>query len=424
MSLFAARSILTYSLILGSLSLHAVDVADNWPTMRGPHSNGYTGTPTKLATTWSETEHITWKTPLPGEGWSSPVIADGAIWLTTGLDDGKSRHVIKLDAKSGKILLDQEIFAPESPEKKHARNSFASPTPLIVGDKVYVHFGTIGTACLSTKDGSVIWKQNDLKIDYGVGAGGSPTLYQDLILLTYDGMDTQYQVGLDANNGKVRWKTERSGSATRLASMKPDTRKSFGTPFIMNIDGKDQSINTAAHRMYAYEPLTGKELWFIDYPGFSSAALPVTNGKVVIVNTGFPRSELWAITPSGATGDSTKTHVKWTAKNPTGAQASPIIVDDLLYVVNDSGMLTVFELETGKEVYKERLGVDFAASPIYAGGLLYFPDARNKTTVVKPGRTFTVVAANELEDGCMASPAVLGNALFMRTKKALYRIDP
>jgi outer membrane protein assembly factor BamB len=411
------------SLLLSYASLYAADQDNRWPSMRGPHANGY-ATESKLATTWSETEHITWKTPIPGEGWSSPVIADGAIWLTTALDEGKSRHVVKIDAQSGAILFSKEIFAPATPEKKHARNSYASPSPVLVGDNLYVHFGTIGTACLSAKDGSVIWQQNNLHVDYDAGSGGSPTHYQNLILLTFDGMDVQFQVALDAGNGNVRWKTDRSGSATRLASMKADTRKAFGTPFIMNVDGKDLSINTAAHRLYAYEPLTGKEVWFIDYPGFSNAAQPVTHGNIVVINTGFPRSELWAITPSGAIGDATKTNVKWTAKHQGGSQASPIIVDDLLYAVNDSGILNVFELETGTEVYKERLGVDFAASPIYANGLLYFADARGKTTVLKPGRTFTVIAANTLEEGCMASPAALGNSLFLRTKKALYRIDP
>ncbi len=424
MSLSALRSLCTISAFTFTCAVtNTLPAVENWPAMRGPHANGY-AVEAKLATTWSETEHITWKTPIPGEGWSSPVIADGALWMTTALNEGKSLRVIKVDAASGKILIDNEIFNPAAPAKKHDRNSYASPTPLIIGDKVVVHFGTMGTACLATKDASVIWKQTDLEVDFDVGAGGSPTLYQDLILITYDGMTVQYQVALDVNTGKVRWNTKRSGTDTILAPRKQDTRKAFGTPFIMPIDGKDMSINTAAHRVYGYEPLTGKEIWYVDYPGFSSAAWPVTDGNIVVINSGFPRSELWAFKPSGAQGDATKTHVVWTAKNPGGAQASPIIVDDILYVVNDSGIINTFVLATGEHIYKERLGVDFAASPIYANGLLYFVDARGKTTILKPGRNFKVVATNELEEGCMASPTVSGNSLFLRTKKALYRIDP
>lgn len=394
---------------------------ESWPAMRGPTAQGHAEA-RDLPLQWSETEHVTWKTAIPGEGWSSPVVADGAVWLTSALDGGRSLHALKIDVASGKVLHDVEVFTNEKVPGKHDRNSHASPTPVIDGERVHVHFGAMGTACLSTKDGRTLWENRTLKIDHSVGAGGSPTLWRDRLLLTCDGVDDQYGVALDKLTGKELWRAPRSATE-RLAKVQADSRKCFGTPIVFTIDGQEQVLTAAAERLYAHDPQTGKELWHVDYTGYSNASIPVSDGKMLILCTGFNQSEVWGVRLGGAKGDATATHVAWKLKLPSLSQPSPLLVDGRAYIVNDSGILHCVEVATGKLLWKERIGVDFAASPILAGDRIYFFDCRGKATVVAATPDFKVLATSQLADGCMASPAVVGRSLIVRTKKHLYRID-
>ena len=231
---------------------------ESWRQFRGPTAQGVSDAK-GLPLRWSETENVTWKTPLPGEGWSSPVVADGRIWMTTALEDGKSLRAVCVDFATGKLLLDVEVFQAEVAQPKHRRNSHASPTPILDGDRVYVHFGWEGTACLSAKDGKKLWENRDLKVDFQNGAGGSPTLHKDKLLIACDGMDFQYEVALDKLTGKVVWKTERS-AIPKLENRPKDRRKAYGTPQLLAHNGQTLSITTGAERFYAYDPETGKEL--------------------------------------------------------------------------------------------------------------------------------------------------------------------
>lgn len=397
-----------------------VATADPWPQMRGPTAQGV-ATTSGVPITWSELQHIAWKTPIAGEGWSSPVVGSDAVFLTSALENGRSLHAYRIDLASGRVDWDVEVFVNTVVPEKHARNTHASPTPVVQGDRLYVHFGGMGTACLSTADGRTLWANRDLAVDHEVGPGGSPVLYRDALLLTCDGVDVQYGAALDARTGALLWRKDRSATE-RLAKVTASLRKSFGTPFLVTVDGMDQALSIGAERLYAQDPLTGKELWHVDFPGFSNASMPVSDGKVLIFNTAFASSQLWAVRLGGASGDVTTSHVAWKAKFSSLSQPSPILFEGRVYAVNDSGILVCLDAATGTEIYKERIGSDFAASPVLADGRLYFFDARGKATVVQSGDAFRVLATNTLEAGCMASPAVAGGSLIVRTKTHLYRI--
>ena len=419
-----ARYPLFLSTVVLSLAgglLQPARASDSWPQFRGLAS-GHTEVK-DLPLTWSESEHVKWKTPLPGEGWSSPVIANNRIWMTTALDAGASLHALCCDLVSGKLLIDTEVFKNAVVPPKHDRNSYASPTPILDGDRVYVSFGSMGTACLSATDGHKIWENRDFVVDHQNGPGGSPALYQNELLLAFDGRDQQYGIALDKMTGKLLWKTERSAARSRLQSVPLDMRKAYGTPAIFQIDGKPQVLTTAAERLYSYDPGTGQELWSVDYPGFSNAPLPVTDGRMLFVCTGFMKPEIWGIRIGDAHGDATASHVVWRQRMAVPDQSTPVVVGSRLYMVSSSGIASCLNTATGETLWKARIGSDFAASPLAADGRIYFCDARGKTTVIAPGDTYQVLAVNSLADGCMASPAVVGKALVLRTKAALYRIE-
>jgi outer membrane protein assembly factor BamB len=395
--------------------------ADPWPGMRGPGAQGQADAK-GLPLTWSESEHVAWKTPIAGEGWSSPVVGDGAVYLTSALDEGRSLHAYRVDLASGKIVWDVEVFTNATVPAKHERNSHASPTPVVHGDRLYVHFGTMGTACLAVADGRTLWANRELKVNHSVGAGGSPVLWHDRLLLTCDGIDAQYGVALEAQTGKIAWRKERSATE-RLAKISPESRKCFSTPVILSIGGRDQAVVNGAERLYAQDPQSGEELWHVDFTGYSNATMVVSDGRMLVFNTAFNSSQVWGVRLDGASGDITASHVAWKVKFPSLSQSSPILLDGRVYVVSDSGILLCLDLATGKELFKERIGPDFAASPVLVDGRIYFFDARGKATVIAPTPEFKVLATSQLDDGCMASPAVVGKALIVRTKKHLYRLE-
>jgi outer membrane protein assembly factor BamB len=400
----------------------AASGGDSWPQFRGPSQNGVSDA-TELPLKWSESASVKWKTALPGEGWSSPIVANGQIWVTTALDEGRSLRAICVDLETGGVVCDIEVFKNDSPPPKHKRNSYASPTGIIDGDRLFVHFGTMGTACIDTKSGSIRWENRDLRVDHQNGPGGSIVGWKDKLIIACDGIDFQYEAALDKLTGKIAWKTPRS-ALSELMKLPADMRKAYGTPVLMAIDGRTQSLTTASNRLYAHDPDSGKEIWHFDYPrGFSNVPLPVSDGKVMVVATGFMKPILLGIKVGGADGDVTQSHLLW--KQPAGApdQSSPIIVKDRVYVTTGGGILSCLNLQNGQIVWKERIGSDFAASPIYAAGRLYFFAAVGPCTVIEPGDTFKKLAENILEAGCMASPAVVGKSLIVRTKTHLYRIE-
>ena len=261
--------------LIALVPLAAHGTSADWPRFLGAASNHSDAHGVPL--TWSESEHVKWRTELPGEGWSSPVVQDGQVWMTTATEEGKSLRVLCADFATGKLLHDVEVFHNETVPPKHQRNSYASPTPILENGRLYVHFGAMGTACVSTRDAKKIWERRDLPVNHQNGPGGSATLWQDRLLIACDGMDAQYEVALDKLTGRTLWRTERSG-IPKLAARPADMRKAYGTPVVIDIDGRATSLTTGAERLYAIDPKNGQELWFVDYPGFSNVPLPVNGG--------------------------------------------------------------------------------------------------------------------------------------------------
>jgi len=411
-----------------ALALMSTDVRADWPEFRGPTSDGHVSQqPVGLPLDWSETHNVTWKTDIPHRGWSTPVVLGNQVWLTTATLDGDDFFALCLDAATGKVLFNQRLFHCDKPEPLGNNvNTYASPSPAIEPGRVYLHFGTYGTACLDTKTFQMLWKRRDVNCRHFRGPSSSVILFENTLILTMDGADVQYLIALDKRTGETVWKTNRSvkfndAEGFQGFAAEGDLRKAHSTPLIVNIDGTPQMFSPGAKAAYAYDPRTGRELWQVHYIAWSAAPRPVYSQGLALMITGLGATELWAIRIGGQ-GDVTDTGVAWKVKN-AAQTASPIVVDDLLYMVSDSGAATCVEVATGKLVWRERLGGTYAASPIYVDGRLYFCNQQGKTIVLKPGRTREVLATNKLDEGCLASPAVDGKALFLRTKTHLYRIE-
>lgn len=391
---------------------------ENWPQFRGPRGAGRAdaGHP---PVRWSETENIQWKTPIHGKGWSSPAIWGDQIWLTTATPDGRALFAVCIERATGTIVYDLKVFVIEKPSYCHPFNSYASPTPAIEPGRVYVHFGSAGTACLDTSSGRVLWTRQDLPCDHHRGPGSSPILYENLLLVHFDGVDQQYLVALDKHSGKTVWKRNRD---IDYQTDNGDLKKAYATAAIVEVDGKAQLVSPAAAATWAHDPQTGRELWRVRHGGMNVAAPPQSGLGRVFLCTGDGGLRLLALRPDGR-GDVTATHIDWTCNRSVPSRCSPLLVGDLLYMVNEAGMASCLEAATGRAVWQQRLGGEFSASPVYAGGCLYFCNQEGKTYVMASGRVPKILAVNQLADGCMASPAVADGAIFMRTKSCLYRIQ-
>jgi outer membrane protein assembly factor BamB len=403
-------SVLT--LVLAGLS------TETWPQFRGPAGNGHVAD-AEIPLRWSEEEGVVWKSEVPGQGWSTPVIADEQVWLTTASEDGEELAVLSFDLLSGDLLEDILVFDVEDPQEIHPLNSYASPSPVIEGERLYVHFGRYGTACLDTMSGEVVWERRDILCEHGVGPGSSLYLLGDLLYFPMDGMDVQYVMALDKDTGETVWKRPRS---TDYGNLSGDMRKAYSTAFSIEVDGRRQLIASGAQSTFAYDPLSGEEIWKVKHPGFSMSSIPVTDGKRVYLPTAFNNPELWAVRLGGK-GDISETHVDWRVRRNAPTMPSLLHLDGLLYMVNDGGIATCLEAENGEVLWRQRLTAEFSASPLYASGRIYFFDREGQCTVIQPGREYQELASNQLDDGCMASPVVVGDALVLRTRRHLYRIE-
>lgn len=409
--------------ILLSISLASclvIEANEQWSQFRGHYGNGIIKS-TSAPINWSDNTNIDWKTPIHDRGWSSPVIWNDQIWMTTATKEGNKMYAICVNKLSGKIEHDIHVFDVKSPQAITNENTYASPTPVVEEGRVYVHFGTYGTACISTKDGQILWKRRDLNCDHEIGAGpaSSPFIYNNFLIFNVDGRDVQYVIALNKETGETAWKTNRS---VDFSDVQVNQRKAYGTPFIIPRGNSNQMVSIGAKGVYSYDPENGKELWKAEHRGWSIAPRPVYGEGLVFTMIDRDRPEMWAIKPNGS-GDITETHIEWKETKRMPPRASPIIIKGLLFVVDRNGYISCIEAKTGKSIWQKRMKGRFSASPILANNLIYFFNEDTVCTIIKPTRELEIVAENKLSsDKLMATPAFDENSIYIRTENNLYRI--
>jgi outer membrane protein assembly factor BamB len=410
--------------------------ADNWPEFRGPHGDGHADA-AGLPTTWSETQNVRWKTAIHDKGWSSPVVWGNQVWVTTATEAGDKLYAVGLDRDSGKVVHDVLLFevklapkpAKKSPPSVMATyeewagfNSYASPTPAIEEGRVYAHFGSAGTACLDTATGKVLWTRTDLKCNHHRGPGSSPILWENLLILTFDGFDVDYLVALDKATGKTVWQKDRN---FHTENDNGDTRKAYGTPQVITVDGKPLLISPSARATAAYDPKTGDEVWRVVHGGMNAGHRPVFAGGLVFTASSDGGDGLVAVRPGG-TGNVSRSNVAWTLKAGVPNRTSVLVAGDNLLMVNSGGIATCVGVEDGKkkkDVRLETRGANVWASPILAEGKMYVFDDAGGGFVLSADEKLDVLATNKLAGGGRASPAAVEHALYHRTFTHLYRIE-
>jgi len=408
--------------LLGSVAV-AADPEQTWPAFRGPLGNGVALSKT-APIRWSETEGVRWKTFIHGKGWSSPVVWGRRIWMTTATPDGKELFAVCLDREDGRILWDRKVFDVPRPAFCHPFNSYASPTPVVEPGRVYVHYGSAGTACLDSADGRILWERRDLPCDHYRGAGSSPILWNDLLILTFDGFDQQYLAALDKQTGRTVWKKSRD---ILYSTSDGDFHKAFSTPAVVTVGGKPELISPAAEATFAYDPATGNELWRVVHGGMNVSSRPVFGHGLIYLTSGHT-AHLLAVRqgqtalPGQATTLS-EAAIAWKVTRGVPTRSSLLLAGDYLFMVSDQGVASCLEARTGKTCWQKRLGGGFSASPVHCNGCIYFADEEGKTHVVRASPEFELLAVNQLEQGCLASPAIVEGALYLRTRTHLYRIE-
>lgn len=407
--------------LLGCLFAGATALAGEWPGFRGPEGDGHARA-SNLPLEWGPDKNVAWKQKLPGKGWSSPVLRDGRLYLTTAVardnenPPAVSLQVVSVDAAKGSILWKREIFRHDSDRTKrqHKKNSYASPTPILEGDRLYVHFGHLGTACLTT-GGRLIWKNESIDYHPVHGTGGSPIVVGGILFFACDGGSNPFVVALDKKTGKLRWRKDRNIEVQKTFS--------FSTATAIEVDGGTQIVSPASGAVIAYDPGDGSEIWKVRYgEGYSVVPKPVYAHGLVYVCSGFNRAVLYAIDPTGK-GDVTDSHVRWTQQRAVPLTPSVLVVGDHLFMVDDKGFASCLNAKTGEQYYQERLGGGCSASPVYADGRIYVQNEEGKAIVLKPGREFEVLATSELGEKTLASYAVANGAIFLRTEDHLYRLQ-
>ena len=401
-----------------ALAFTTAHAADDWPQFRGPTGQGISDAK-DVPAEWSDTQHIAWKVEVPGKGWSSPVLSHGKLYLTTAVGDagsGVSLRALCLDAKDGHTLWDTEIFQPEptAVTAMHRKNSLASPSPIVTEDRLYVHFGHMGTAALDLA-GKLVWKQTELAYAPVHGTGGSPALVGDALVFSCDGASDPFVAALDAATGKVRWKTPRNTTAQKPFS--------FCTPLAISVGSATQVILPGSGFVGSYDPRDGHENWRVNYgEGYSVIPRPVFAHGLLFISSSFNKPVLLAVRPDGAKDDATESNVAWTLNKAVPHSASMLVLDDELYFVSDAGIASCADAKTGEIHWSERLGGGFSASPFAADGRVYFQNETGTTFVLKAGKKFEQLAKNDIGEPTLASIAVAEGTLYLRSEKYLRKI--
>jgi len=422
------KSVVLYGFVVILLlsGLNSVKSQDsNWTHFRGSNLNGIANVES-VPLRWGDDLNIRWKTEIHDKGWSSPVIYGNQIWVTTATSDGTDLFAVCVDFQTGKIIHDIKVFSPENVFGKHSINTYATPTPCIEKNFVYVHYGSLGTACINTSNGSVVWRRTDLKCRHVQGPASSPIIYKNLLILHYEGTDVRYIVALNKSDGKTVWKTDRP--AKPYEPLTEIGKKAYVTPIILNVRGRDLLISNGSAVCNAYDPDTGEEVWRVIRGAESTVSMPFTENGTLFYYTGFmvdtdrsEFSEIVAVNPDGK-GDITGSNVLWKKRMEPMQIMTPVIKDGLIYTVDTKNNLICLDASTGKEIWTTHLKANFNASPVYAAGNIYLFSIRGEGLVIKPGRVLEIVAQNQLKDQVWATPAFLRNSIILRTDKYLCRI--
>lgn len=392
----------------------------DWPQFRGPDGQGHSKSK-NVPLEWSDEKNVKWKMAVPGKGFSSPVIFNQQIWMTSAENEGKSLHAICLDKTSGKLIHNIKVITTDDAGPRHRLNGYASPTPVIDKEHVFVHFGPRGTACLNKK-GEVIWKNTDLNYNVIQGGASSPILYNDVLFLTCDGIDFQFLVALEKQTGKVKWKQDRA-HLEAAAQKRAIAKMSYSTPLIQSVEGKTQLVCSGADHVASYNINDGKEIWWMPYNGFSIVGRP-SYGNSLFYVVGSIRQDhfcIYAVQPGK--GQLKNNQIKWQYSKGVPHVSSPILVDTEVYFVHDGGVASCLNAITGELIWNERLGGNYDASPIRIQNRLYFLNREGKTTVLSTGKRFNKLATNQLKGTFKASPAVADGSLFLRSDTHLFRIE-
>lgn len=395
----------------------AASRADNWPAFRGPAGDGKAEAK-NLPVEFGEGQNVAWKTAIHGRGWSSPVVWGKQIWMTTATENGKNMFAVAVDLDSGRILHDLLVYENENPRFCHPTNSYASPTPVIEEGRLYVHFGSYGTACIDTETGKTLWSRRDFECDHFRAPGSSPILYGDLLIVNFDGVDVQYVVALDKRTGRTVWKKDRS---IDYGTDNGDYKKAYSTPTVIRFGDRIELVNPSAVATIAYDPHSGKELWKVRHGGMNAAARPLFDGNRVFIAAGDGMTQFVAVRPGGE-GDVTDTHVEWSSSQSIPRRSSQLLIDGRLFMVSDIGVASCRIAKTGEILWQHRFGGMFWASPLYADGRIYFFSKEGKAPVIAASDRFKLLAENEFPAGFNSSPAVVEDSLILRTFTHLYRI--
>ena len=397
----------------------------SWTHFRGSDLNGIS-TEKGYPSTWNDSANIAWKVPESGKGWSSPVIFGKQVWFTTANQESREMRALCVDLETGLTLHDRLIFHPEKLYRIHAINSYATPTPAIEEEFIYLHFGRYGTSCLNTSTGETKWERTDLQCEHIQGPGSSLMIYKDKLIVHLEGTDHQQILALDKHTGKTIWIAERPAELYDL--MPHIGKKAFVTPIIVNVKGRDLLISNGSTVCIAYDPLTGIEVWRVSQGDDSTISMPVEGDGLVFFYTSFVTgedgkkyAELFAVDPDGA-GDIGETHIRWRMKAPILQLSTPVYVNGLLYTVDARGVFYCLDAKTGEVNWSENLKGKYHSSPIYADGLLYISSTRGETFVYRAGPEPKLVAKNMLEGEIWATPAFTDGSILMRTSEYLYKI--
>jgi len=398
----------TYSVIALIIALSYPAHAENWPMWRGPRGDG-TSLEKNVPTQWSSTQNVAWKTPIPGKGHASPIVWNDRVLVVTAEKEKKQRLLLCLDKSTGKILWQRVVL--EAPlERINSLNSYASSTPATDGERVYVSFLDVDQMLIAAYDfeGHPVWAVRPGAFASMHGYCSSPVLWKDKVIVNGDHDGSGYIVALDRATGRTVWKTPR-----------PNQTRSYCTPLLGPMGGRDQMVLSGSKCVAGYDPDTGAQRWIIDGPTEQFVASLVYNGELLFMTCGFPDHFMQAIRPNG-TGNITKTHVAWQKDKDCSYVPSPIAVGPYFLVISDTGMATCLEAVSGTSVWREHLGPHYSASLVTANGLVYFLSDKGVTTIVQPGPKLEIVARNELGEETYASPAISAGRIFLRGVNHLY----